>query len=69
MQWPVNINSIPSIGVEKMAIASEDDHDDVRDEQESVQFLVPSLIACLCSLKLVMINGSRYIQILKSKNC
>jgi hypothetical protein len=32
----VNINSTPSNGVEEMAIASEDDDDDVRDEQESI---------------------------------
>ncbi len=36
MQWPMNINSTPSNGVEEMAIVFEDDDDDVRDEQESI---------------------------------
>jgi hypothetical protein len=46
--------------VEEMAVASEDNDDDVWDEQElfSLEIVLPcsSLITCLCSLKLVMIT-------------
>ncbi len=64
---PTNVNDMAGewitpaqVMVEEMAVASEDNDDDVWDEQElfSLEIVLPcsSLITCLCSLKLVMIT-------------